>query len=188
VFARTAVTLASILVSASPLGAAAGEGTVLRAGSIVEFDLSGLPARYEGGGKVVCTGTTVTAVGPTAARCEREYRFEVPPGSTRTTYVFKAAQGGRESRVDLPVVRTEKPVTFIVPADGSLLSPGPAAIPPEAADAAAKATAEAECRKCKGGAFSVESSEVTQEPAPVGGTLSVKLRIKPALPPAAPAR
>jgi hypothetical protein len=177
---RTLATLAAAVLAALP--AAAGAQSAIRAGATLEFDLSGLPTRYEGGAKATCAGTIVTAAGLTPTTCERTFRFEVPPGGTRMAYVFKAASGG-ETRIELPIVRSDRPATFTAPADGTLQPPAPSAIPPDVAEAAARAKAVAECRACPGGALEVRDVEVTQEPAPSGGSLSVKVKMTPAAAP-----
>jgi hypothetical protein len=172
--------LAALAASDARAQAPSGGGVPLRAGDTVEFDLSALPSRYEGAGKAACKGTVLSATGPAEILCERTYRFEVPPGGARTTYLFRAAAGGRESRVEVPVTREKRPVAFTAPADGTLQPPGAVTVPPEATDRAARQAAQAECARCQGASFRLESFEVTQPPKPVDGSGSIRLEITPA--------
>jgi hypothetical protein len=157
--------------------APSGGGVALRAGDSVAFDLSQLPRRYEGAGRAVCRGTVVGAIGPEEKTCERTYRFEVPPGGARTTYVFRPTSGGRESRVEVPMIRESRPVVFRAPADGTLLPAAPLQIPDEATERAARSAARSECGRCQGGAFQLESFEVIEPPEPVDGSGSIRLDI-----------
>ncbi len=176
----------AVAATAGPASAQApGEGIALRARDTVQFDLTALPSRYEGEGKVACKGTVIMATGPEEAVCERTFKFEVPSGGSRMVYVFRAAAGGRESRVELPLTRQRRPEDFTAPADGSLLPPAPVTIPAEVADRAARTTAEAQCAVCRGGVFSLESFEVTKPPAAVDGSPSVRLKITTAVKPPA---
>jgi hypothetical protein len=157
--------------------AAAGAGTALRAGDVVEFDLSGLPSRYEGAGKAVCEGTVIKATGPELAPCERTYRFEVPPGDARMVFTFRATAGGRESRIEVPLTRARRPISFTAPADGALGSPAPVSLSEEAADRAAKREAVAQCGACRGGAFALKSFEITGVPQAADGSLDLRLKV-----------
>ena len=169
--------LAALAASDARAQAPAGGGVPLRAGDTVAFDLSALPKRYEGAGKVACKGAVLSATGPAEVLCERTYRFEVPPGGARTTYVFRATTGGRESRVEVPLTRESSPVSFTAPADGTLQPPGSVTVPYEATERAARQVAQSECGRCQGGTFRLESFEVTQQPKPVDGSGSIRLEI-----------
>jgi hypothetical protein len=183
---KTALSLfALVAASATHAQAPGGGGVPLRAGDTVEFDLSALPSRYEGAGKAACKGTFLSATGPAEILCERTYRFEVPPGGARTTYLFRAAAGGRESRVEVPLTRERRPVVFTAPADGTLQPPGPVTIPDQATERAARQAAQSECGRCQGASFRLESFEVTQPPKPVDGSGSIRLEITPAARPGA---
>jgi hypothetical protein len=179
----TAVTLAISLAAALPAAAAApapaasaADGTPLQKGDTVTFDLTALPRRLEGGGQAICVGTIITAVGPTASRCERTFEFELAGEGARLTYVFRAASGGRETRVELPVVRSTRPVTFVAPSDGSFLPPAPITFPAEATDRAARKAAGEQCRRCNGQGFTLDSFKVTRQPGPM--TFPVQFQIK----------
>lgn len=186
----TAVTLALFMAAALPAAAAAtapaasaADGTALRKGDTVTFDLSALPRRLEGVGQASCAGTVIQAIGPVESRCQRTFEFEIAPGDARMTFVFRAAPGGRETPVALPVVRSVKPVTFVAPSDGSLLPPAPTAFAPEATDRAARKAAEEQCRRCEGRGFMLESFKVTRQPGPPDGALPVRLQITRTPPP-----
>lgn len=184
-------TLALLLAAAPDPGPAkppAGSAVPLRAGDTVQFDLTALPSRYEGAGKVTCEGTVILATGPEETLCTRTFRFEVPPGGSQMTYVFRATVGGRETRIPLPLTRQSRPIDFKALAAGSLLSPAPVVIPAEVTDRAAASAAAAGCRGCRGGAFALQSFEVTSPPAPVDGTSSIRLKVTTTAPaPSAPA-
>jgi hypothetical protein len=172
-----AATLPAVARAQAPAAAAAGGGAVpLKAGDAVQFDLTALPSRYEGAGKVACKGTVIKATGPETEVCERSYRFEVPSDGSRMTYLFRAAAGGQERRIDLPLTRQRRPIDFAAPADGSLLPPAPVTIPAEVADRAARKTAEAQCARC-GNGFVLTDFEVTKPPAAVDGSPSIGLKI-----------
>jgi hypothetical protein len=162
---------------ASPAPAAPKEVAKLHAGDTVRFELSSLPEVFEGEGSAVCVGTRIAATGPETARCERPYRFEVPVQESRMTYTFRGAKGG-ESRIDLPITRAAKPVTFVAPSDGSLLSPAPTQLPEQPTDVAARKAAEQQCVACEGKGFTLESFEVTRRPG--GEGLPVRIAITPA--------
>jgi hypothetical protein len=168
---------ASLPAAARAQATSPGAGAIpLKAGDAVQFDLTALPSRYEGAGKVACKGTVIKATGLETAVCERTYRFEVPSGGSRMTYLFRAAAGGQERRIELPLTRQRRPIDFAAPADGSLLPPAPVTIPAEVADRAARATAEAQCAQC-GDGFVLTSFEVTKPPAAVDGSPSIGLKI-----------
>lgn len=173
--------LASILsvtasAAAEPPGAAAAPIPLAR-GDSVAFELSRLPDAFEGEGKAVCVGTRISATGPVEARCERPFRFEVPVGDARMVYTF-LEKGGRETRIELPITRAAKPVTFVAPADGSLQPPPPTTpFPEEAAERAARKAAGRQCGACAGEGFTLESVEVTKRPGPPDGTLPVRLAV-----------
>lgn len=183
--------LALLLAAAPDPGPAkpkADDAVALRAGDAVQFDLTALPSRYEGAGKVTCKGTVILATGPEETLCTRTFRFEVPPDDSRLTYVFRPTVGGRETRIPLPLTRQARPVDFKAPAAGSLLSPAPVVIQAEVTDRAATSAAAAGCRSCRGGAFALQSFEITSPPAPVDGTISVRLKVTTTAPaPTAPA-
>lgn len=168
---------------ASPPPASVKEITKLKAGDTVRFELTSLPASFEGEGRAVCVGTRIAATGPEEARCERSFRFEVPTQESRMTYTFRASKGG-DSRIDLPITRTAKPVTFVAPADGALLSPAPTQLPERATDVAARRAAEQQCGACSGKGFELESFEVTKWPG--AETLPVRIAVTPAAPNPAP--
>ncbi|HSN92694.1 MAG TPA: hypothetical protein VLS93_15795 [Anaeromyxobacteraceae bacterium] len=177
---RTIAATLSLLaaLAASAAGAQAPSGGVpLRAGDVVRFDLSQLPRRYEGTGRVVCRGAVLAATGPEESVCDRTYRFEVPPGGARTTYVFRAASGGRESRVEVPLIRESRPISFTAPADGTIQPGAPVEIPAEAVERAARSAAQAECGRCRGRGFQLEAFEVTDPPRPVDGAGSIRLDV-----------
>lgn len=163
--------------AAPAAGAGAAAGTALRAGDVVEFDLSGLPSRYEGAGKAVCEGTVIKATGPELEPCERSYRFELPTGEARMVFTFRAAAGGRESRVEIPLTRAPRPISFTAPADGALGPPAPVTLPGEAAERAAKRAAAAQCAACRGGAFALKSWEITEVPKAADGSLDLRLKV-----------
>lgn len=175
-------TLIALVARAEPPGAPADAGVPLRAGDTVAFDLGALPERFEGEAKATCLGTRIAATGVVEARCTRPVRFEVPSGDAKMTFVFKGA-GGREQRIDLPVTRAKKPVTFVAPTAGTLLQPQPTTFPQETVDRAARAAAEPQCGGCRGQGFRLESVQVTREPLPPGGDLPVRLAITRAAPP-----
>lgn len=186
------VPLALLLLSAAGAAAAppvapapvAAEVAKLRAGDTVKFELSRLPESFTGEGRAVCVGTRIAATGPETARCERSFRFEIPARESRMTYTFRAAKGA-ESRISLPITRDAKPVTFVAPADGALLSPEPTTLPEKGIDPAARKVAEQQCAACKGEGFSLESFEVTKKPG--GEELPVRIGITPAAPKPGPA-
>lgn len=172
--------LALLLAAAAPplaAAPAAGAGTALRAGDVVEFDLSGLPSRYEGAGKAVCEGTVIKATGPELAPCERTYRFEVPTGDARMVFTFRAAAGGRESRIEIPLTRARQPISFTAPADGALGSPAPVTLSGEVAERAAKREAAEQCGACRGGEFALVSYEITEAPKAADGSLDLRLKV-----------
>jgi hypothetical protein len=70
-----------------------------------------------------------------------------------------------------------RPVDFTAPAEGSLQPPAPVTIPPEVAGRAARAAAEAECGRCRGGEFTLASFEVTSPPVPADGSPSIRLKV-----------
>lgn len=171
------VALAAALPAAARAQApSAGDGIALRAGDTVQFDLTALPSRYEGAGKAACKGTVIKATGLESAVCERTYRFEVPSGASRMTYLFRATAGGPESRIELPLTRQRRPIDFAAPSDGALLPPAPVTVPAEVADRAARSTAEAQCAQC-GDGFVLTSFQVTKPPAAVDGSPSIRLKI-----------
>lgn len=169
--------VAALAAGGAGAQSSAAGGVSLRAGDAAEFDLSRLPRRYEGTGKAVCRGTVVGAIGPQESVCERTYRFEVPPGGARATYVFRAASGGRETRVEVPLTRESRPHVFRAPADGTLLPAAPVAIPEEATERAARTAARAECDRCPGAGFVLETFEITAPPAPIDGEGSIRIDI-----------
>lgn len=180
---------APALAAPPPAPAASPAASVpLHAGDTVTFDLSGLPERFEGEAKATCLGTRIAATGPVEARCERAFRFEVSPGDARLTFVFRgvAAAGGRERRIDLPILRAKKPVTFVAPSDGALTQPSPTVLPAEVSEKAARAAAATQCGSCVGTGFQLDAVKVTRSPLPPGGDLPVRIGITPA-PPASPA-
>lgn len=180
---RLGLGLAAPSALALPPAAAAPDGGVpLRAGDTVAFELGALPERFEGEAKATCLGTRIAATGPVEARCTRPVRFEVPAGDAKMTFVFKGA-GGREQRIDLPVTRAKKPVTFVAPTAGTLLEPQPTTFPEGAVERAARAAAEPQCGNCRGVGFRLESVKVTREPLPPDGALPVRLAITQAAPP-----
>jgi hypothetical protein len=175
--------LAASAAMAAPPAATPEDGVRLGAGDTVAFDLGALPERFEGEAKATCLGTRIAATGPVEARCTRPVRFEVPSGDAKMTFVFKGA-GGREQRIELPVTRAKKPVTFVAPSAGTLLGPLPTVFPPETPERAARAAAEPQCSGCRGSGFRLQSVEVTRQPLPPGGgSLPVRLAITPAAPP-----
>lgn len=178
----TIILLAAPSALALPPAAAPEDGVPLRAGDSVTFDLGALPERFEGEARATCVGTRFAATGVVEARCSRPVRFEVPAGDAKMTFVFKGA-GGREQRIDLPVTRAKKPVTFVAPSAGTLLQPQPTTFPKETMDRAARAAAEPQCGNCRGSGFRLESVKVTREPLPPDGALPVRLAITPAAPP-----
>ncbi|HSN14088.1 MAG TPA: hypothetical protein VLT61_05610 [Anaeromyxobacteraceae bacterium] len=171
-----ALVLAIVPAAARAQAPSAGDGIALRAGDTVQFDLTALPSRYEGAGKATCTGTVIKATGLEAAVCERTYRFEVPSGASRMTYLFRATAGGQERRIELPLTRQRRPIDFAAPSDGALLPPAPVTIPAEVADRAARSTAEAQCAQC-GDGFALKSFQVTKPPVAVDGSPSIGLKI-----------
>jgi hypothetical protein len=178
-------TLIALAARAEPPGAPADAGVPLRVGDTVVFDLTALPDRFEGEAKATCLGTRIAATGVVEARCTRPVRFEVQAGDAKMTFLFKGAPaaGGREQRIDLPVTRSKKPVTFVAPTAGTLLQPQPTTFPQETVERAARAAAEQQCGGCRGQGFRLESVQVTREPLPPGGDLPVRLAITRAAPP-----
>lgn len=155
----------------------ADAGVPLKAGDTVSFDLTALPERFEGEAKATCIGTRIAATGPVEARCVRHVRFEVRADDAKMAFVFRPSTGGRAQRIELPLTRSRKAVTFLTPAAGTLLSPEPTVFPEGTAEKAARAAAEPQCGLCRGEAFRLQSVEVTKPPLPPGGDLPVRLGI-----------
>lgn len=158
----------------------------LSKGDSVAFELKALPDSFDGEGKAVCVGTRIVATGPAEARCLRPFRFTVPADAARMVYTFRAKEGGREVRIELPVTRAAKPVIFVAPSAGSLLSPPPTPFPEEVADRAARKAAAEQCGGCAGEGFALESFEVTKPPLPPGGALPVRIAVTSTVPAAPP--
>jgi len=185
-----AVALCWMLLSANPAaaapppapGPAEGDAVTLRAGDTVRFEVTKRAAPMRGEGRAVCAGSRVDATGPVDATCERPFSFEVEAAAARLVFTFRPAKGGREARVDVPAAPGAKPVTFVAPSDGSLLSPPPTPFPQEATDGAARKAAEAQCAACKGSGFTLQSFEVTRKPNPADADLPVRLAVTPAAP------
>lgn len=172
-----ALAAAWLLVSATVASAAPPPaGVPVAKGDTVTFELTALPDRFEGEATATCTGTRIDATGPVDARCERTFRFELPPGDARMTYLFKPATG-KERGIVLPITRERKPVSFVAPSDGTLLAPQPIVFPPEKIDAAARAAAGPQCDLCQGVEFRLVDVKVTRQPIPPGGALPVKIGI-----------
>jgi len=187
VLRRTTFTAVFLALAASthaaPPPAEAPSAIPLKAGDTVSFDLSALPDRLEGEAKATCIGTRISAIGPTEARCVRPLRFEVDPGDARMTFVFKGAADARrrerpaERRIDLPIRREKRPITFVAPSDGTLDGPSTSDLAADAAEKAANALAARACAGCAGEGFRLEKVEVTREPA---ADLPVRIGITPA--------
>jgi hypothetical protein len=177
-FASLALVLlsASGALAAAPPAQPAGGAVQLKAGDTVEFELDRLPDALEGDGLAICVGLRNSATGPVEATCERPFRFELPSGDAHMVFTFRGSTG-RETPVELPVVRSSRPVTFVAPSDGSLLPPGPTSFRSEASDGAARKAAELQCGRCQGTGFKVESFKVTRSPIPAAGSLPVKFKV-----------
>lgn len=172
----------------APTGEAGSAGIPVRAGDTVGFDLSALPEKFEGEAQAICLGRRVDATGPVAATCERTFKFEISPKEARMTFVFKPASGSDVRRIELPISREKKPVTFVAPSAGTLVQPEPTVLPPETAEKAARAAALQQCAECRGVGFRLDSVKVTRPPLPPGGDLPVRIGITPASGTPAPAK
>jgi hypothetical protein len=176
-FLAVIVLSATRAAAAPPAASPAGSAIPLKAGDTVRFDLSRLPDALVGEGKALCVGTRIAATGPTEARCEPTFRFEAPAGEMRMVYTFRPAKGGGETPIAIPITRERKPVSFVAPSDGSILSPQPTPFAKGASDGAARRAAEAQCGACQGQGFSLQSFEVTKNPAPPDGSLPVRIEV-----------
>jgi hypothetical protein len=182
--ALTWILLSGSSALAAPPPVPTGGGAVaLKSGDTVEFDLASLPSALEGAGLATCVGMRNTGTGPVEAKCERPFKFELPADATRMAFTFRGTTG-RETPIELPVISSRRPVTFVAPSDGSLLPPGPSSFPQEATDAAARKVAERQCGECEGNAFILDSVKVTRSPVPGAGSLPVKLKITRSVKPA----
>jgi hypothetical protein len=175
---------ASGALAAPPAAQPAGGPVPLKAGDRVEFDLTSLPSALEGEGLAACVGIQNTATGPVAAKCERPFKFELPADDAHMSFTFRG-KAGRERPIELPLLRSSRPVTFIAPSDGSLLPPGPSDFPQKATDAAARKVAERRCGECIGNGFILESVKVTRSPVPGPGSLPVKFTVTSSVTPSA---
>jgi hypothetical protein len=172
----------SALAAPPPVPPADG-GVALKTGDTVEFELTGLPSALEGEGLAVCVGTQNAATGPVEARCERTFKFALPADETRMTFTFRGSNG-RETPVELPVLRSSRPVTFVAPSDGSLVPPGSSSFQSDTTDAAARRVAERQCGECRGSGFMLDSVKVTRSPIPAPESMPVKLKITRSVAPA----
>jgi hypothetical protein len=175
---------ASGALAAPPPAKPAGGAVALKAGETVEFDLTSLPSALEGDGLATCVGVRNTATGPVAAKCERPFKFELPADDIHMSFTFRG-KTGRERSIELPVLRSSRPVTFVAPSDGSLSPPEPSSFPSEATDAAARKVAERRCGECIGNGFILESVKVTRSPVPGPGSLPVKYTVTSSVTPSA---